>query len=135
MFLWRNKKNINTFGLKKATYQELLQMCRLIRIFAGHICSSRYYCPFTGPLHSCSRANPFRSGRKDRHGHQTNINYFLCKSCRLFTGCNTWRCFVQLLRQATANVLYSPHCFYSNSCRAMVFDLNFYGNPRSSPRS
>ena len=23
MFLWRNKKNINTFGLKKASYQEI----------------------------------------------------------------------------------------------------------------
>ena len=23
MFLWRNKKNINSFGLKKASYQEL----------------------------------------------------------------------------------------------------------------
>ena len=23
MFLWRNKKNINTFGLEKASYQEL----------------------------------------------------------------------------------------------------------------
>ena len=23
MFAWRNKKNINTFGLKKASYQEL----------------------------------------------------------------------------------------------------------------
>ena len=23
MFSWRNKKNINTFGLKKASYQEL----------------------------------------------------------------------------------------------------------------
>ena len=23
MFLWRNKKNINTFGLKKSSYQEL----------------------------------------------------------------------------------------------------------------
>ena len=23
MFLWRNKKNINTFGMKKASYQEL----------------------------------------------------------------------------------------------------------------
>ena len=63
MFSWRNKKNINTFGLKKASYQELwyilqhpmtllvdcvgpyqtARVCRLIRAFIVRICLKRHF--------------------------------------------------------------------------------------------
>ena len=52
MFLWRNKKNINIFGLKKVSYQELCRVCNR-RFMRRHI--SLVFCINPDRTLSCTK--------------------------------------------------------------------------------
>ena len=71
MFLWRNKKNINTFWLKKASYLHLCKICNCESLGQKHaiivsVSSKRIDIPFRPMLR-------VKSEGLDQLGHPCNL--------------------------------------------------------------